>query len=213
MPSAGPGYGPPRPFPPYLGRSRAHARAVGGLAPVAVAIPFAWLTPALNWAVDRVYTTAAVTGADGGAGRAASAESVDEYGENNFTANLATLSTADPINLAHFTIAFFAPGAGEVPRMRAATMAFVLNSRTADEQAVILAASLPGTRITLTGAPTDLPEGGTEQVIEGVAHTHAEGPRTVAWITAPVLGLTPGVSGPWFLLGSSSLSGTDYMAY
>lgn len=59
------------------------------------------------------------------------------------------------------------------------------------------------------------PAGVTELVIEGIEHTYdTDGGRLVAWKTAPVIGSTPGVAGPWFRLGESrTAAGTDLMPF
>lgn len=71
--------------------------------------------------------------------------------------------------------------------------------------------------ITLTGPDGSRPvwpDGVTELVIEGIEHTiGSDDARWVRWKTAPVIGSTPGVAGPWFRLGESMTDGTDLLPF
>jgi hypothetical protein len=58
------------------------------------------------------------------------------------------------------------------------------------------------------------PDGVTELVIEGIAHSVAVDTRWVVWNTAPVIGATPGEAGPWFRADESRTdTGSDLLAF
>lgn len=61
---------------------------------------------------------------------------------------------------------------------------------------------------------TGWPDGVTELVIEGIAHSIDGDVRNVVWNTAPVIGATPGVAGPWFRADQSRTdTGSDLLAF
>jgi len=64
------------------------------------------------------------------------------------------------------------------------------------------------------GTRNPWPDGVTELVIEGIAHSAAGDTRTVTWNTAPVIGASPGVAGPWFRADESRTdTGSDLLAF
>lgn len=181
--------------------------------PAPVKIPYSWLFRGLRERPDKPFTTAAVSHPDGDVATATDQASQREYGNNPFTATLATGVRADLTNLCTFMLAFYATQAGQVPRARYLALTLNLFGRTQAEQWTIMGLAI-GTRITITGAPTDWPQGATEQVIEGVRQVVAARQRLVILNTAPVVGTTPGVAGPWLRTDVSNLAAlTDTMPF
>lgn len=62
--------------------------------------------------------------------------------------------------------------------------------------------------------PHAWPDGVTDLVIEGIAHSIAVDTRWVIWNTAPVIGATAGEAGPWFRADESRTdTGSDLLAF
>lgn len=179
--------------------------------PTPIQIPYTWLSPPLRSRPDKPLTVAEVT-SGGVTTPVRDAPSAGEYGENLFTATLASPLTIDGVNLANWIIDYYATQPGAVPRTRFPALALKLNARTRGEQMRILAVTI-GTRITITGAPTTWPAGATEQVVEGIHHSHGPEDRVVEWNTAPVVGASAGTAGPWFRFGVSVIGGTDVIPF
>jgi len=182
-----------------------------GSSPQPVDVPFAWIANPANWVEDPPLNVAQISGTPGAS--ASDPESIDEYGESTFTATIASATAADSMTLAHWVLAYYATGPDELPRVRFLGLRFVLNFRTPEEIRTLLQVG-EGRRVSITGTPATWPAGAAEQVVEGIAHsTDDEGGRFLDWITSPVIGVVPGVPGPWFKLGSSFLGGPDAILF
>jgi len=178
-------------------------------APRPVEIPYAWLAgfQPLRIRPDKPLTTAAVTVSGGSTATAQDSDSLTAYGDNEFSATLTTATIGDADALARWVIAYYATDPDDVPRARFPSLLIRLTGRTQPEMHRILSVS-SGTRISISDAPPTWPEGATEQVVEGIRHTLGEA-RDVEWTTAPVIGTSPGVAGPWFRLDVSVSDGDD----
>lgn len=178
--------------------------------PAPVDIPYTWLSYNLRYRPEKPYTTATVTQAGGVTARAQDDDAVNEYGDNSFTAELATAVSADAANLAKHVVGMYAQ-AGQVPRVRMSQLVIQLAGRRGYEQHRILSIK-QGQRIRITDAPPRWPVGMTEQIVEGRRRECSDG-SVVTFITSPVIGVTPGVSGPWFRLDVSQLDATDRVPF
>jgi len=184
-----------------------------GSSPSPVEIPFAWVQNPAQWVEDPPLNVIQVTGNPGAS--LTDADSVEAYGESAFSATLATATALDATTLAQFVRAYYATGPDEVPRVRFMGLRFVLNahSQSPDEIRLLLGVR-EGRRISITGTPATWPDGASEQVVEGIAHSaDDEGGRFLDWITSPVIGVDPGEAGPWFKLGTSFWGGTDVQIF
>lgn len=181
----------------------------GGGPPSLTQIPYAWLTPPLRFRPDATVNVATATQVDGVTARSVNKSSRDEYGESTAPSSptLATLTSADPLNFTTHVTANYA-----APRMRCPQLTLELLDRTDVECWLILAREV-GDRIQITGAPATWPEGTTSLVIEGIQHTIGIDERQVVWNTAPIVGATPGIPGPWFRADSSRADGTDKIPF
>lgn len=64
------------------------------------------------------------------------------------------------------------------------------------------------------GRTSAWPDGVTELVIEGIAHSISGDTRFVIWNTAPLIGADPGEAGPWFRADQSTTDiGSDLLAF
>jgi len=204
--SRAPGFSPPRW--PRLGRRRDATRAVGGLAPPVVSIPFSWISPGLVRKPTTAITKAQVTQNSGATSYAAATDAqIRQYGTNTAVTTLDTAVDADAQNLATFLVSYEA-----VPRPRQPTLVLNLLARTDAECLIILGVQL-AQRVTITGAPAGTPPGALNFTVEGISHVLAVDQRTVTWATAALIGATTTAPGPWFRLGSSLLGGTDAVPF
>lgn len=171
--------------------------------PTPVDIPYAWLSNPLRARPDTPITTTAVSqsGTGGASANLADNASLDEYGDNLFTASLLTTLAADPPALARHMLDHYATQPGDVPRTRFPSLTLNIFARTIPEQQRILALAI-GTRIRITGVPASWPVGSDSQVIEGIHHVLAGNARYVELNTAPA------VVGPWFRTDSSAMGET-----
>jgi hypothetical protein len=197
---------------PRRPRLRPHAaesvRAVGGLAPSVVEIPFSWIADSLTRKPTPAITKAAVTQQGGlTAHSSASAALVRQYGALEALVTLDTACDADPANLATMLTTYRA-----VPRPRQPTLTFNLFART-DAEALLLLGVTLAQRVRIVGAPTSTPPGAVNFVVEGIRHTAAVDQRLLVWSTAALIGATTTDPGPWFRIGSSALGGTDVMPF
>lgn len=178
--------------------------------PAVVQIPYVWLADQLRYRPEKPFTTAAVSRSGAGTARARNATAVSEYGDNPFSADLATACTADPASLAKHVVDHYAQ-AGQTPRSRMSSLTIQLAGKTQAEIHRILSIQ-QGQRISITGAPATWPAGMTEQIVEGIQRSYSEG-ATVTFQFSPVIGTTPGVAGPWFRLDVSAADGTDLIPF
>jgi hypothetical protein len=182
-----------------------------GSSPQPVQIPFIWIDSPANWVEDPPLNVAQIGGTPGAS--ASDPESVDEFGESTFSVTLASATAADSMTLAHFVLAYYATGQNEAPRVRFVGLRFVLNQRSPEQIRTLLSVG-EGRRVSITGTPATWPAGAEEQVVEGIAHSaDNDGGRFLDWITSPVIGVVPGVPGPWFQLDSSFLGGPDEILF
>lgn len=194
-----------RPAWPRLGRRRGAYPPTG--APRPFEIPICWLTQPVTLRLEQPFTTAAISRDDGTTARDASAANRLEYGDFPFAAELHTATTTDAANLAHWTITH-----RSTPRMRSPQLSINLLFRTDTEKVALL--RIPRwSRITITGVPPEFPEGASSLVVAGMKHEIGIGVRMLRIVTAPVIGTTPGVPGPWFRYGSSSWGGADLIPF
>jgi len=205
MPLNPPGFSPPKW--PRLGRRRDTGLAAGALAPLPFEIPICWLSTPVMLRLEQPFTTAAITQTGGGTYRNASVANRAEYGDFRFAAELTTPTSLDPANLALWTVTY-----RSVPRMRAPQLAINLLYRTDAEKAALLRIAR-WTRIKITGVPAEFPEGASSLVVAGTKHQISLKSRMFFITTAPVIGSTPGVPGPWFRYGASTWGGTDVIPF
>jgi hypothetical protein len=182
-----------------------------GSSPLPVTVPFGWIASPANWVEDPPLNVAQISGTPGAS--ASDPASINEYGESTFAVTLASDTAADSMTLAHWVLAYYATQPNEVPRVRFMGLRFVLNFRSPEEIRTLLSVK-EGRRISITGTPATWPTGAQEQLVEGIAHSaDSEGGRFLDWITSPVIGVVPGVPGPWFQLDSSFLGGEDEILF
>jgi hypothetical protein len=181
----------------------------GGFPPTPTQIPYSWLTPPARWRSDQPRNVAQVARSGGSTARATSATSVAAVGERPFTATLSSPVVADPQAYATWVVGNYTS-----PRQRMPQLRLNLLPRAQTECWLILEREI-GDRISVTGAPAGWPDGVTELVIEGIAHSiDADGTRWVVWNTAPVIGATAGEAGPWFRADESTADiGSDLLAF
>lgn len=178
--------------------------------PAPTEIPYTWLTDTLRYRPEKPFTTAAVSASGIGTAQRQDPAAVAEYGDNPFTADLLTACSADPGALAQHVIDFYAQ-AGVSPRSRMSSMTIELTGRPQSELHRLLSIK-QGQRITITGAPATWPAGMTQQIVEGINRSYSGG-ATLTFRTSPVIGVDPGVAGPWFRLDVSELGGTDLIPF
>jgi len=175
-----------------------------GVAPDAVAIPYAWINRPIVRRPTTAETKAQVAQTGGVTGYASAASAtVDQYGVNTFTATLDTAVSADPKNLASFVTTY-----ESTPRPRQPSLSFHLTIRTDDECLKILSVAL-GTRVCITDAPATWPAGAVSFVVEGINHTVGIDVRLVEWMTSAPIGSVAGTPGPWFRWDESYWDGPD----
>lgn len=198
--------------PPLSDTRRAAIPAVPGLAVAPLEIPYSWLQPPVRTRTDKPFTTAVVTQSGGTVAYAQDDDSLEEYGDNPFTATLSTDCDADPASLAAWVIAYYATQPGDVPRTRFVSLKMCLSKRTVEEQFYLHQGLALGRRIHITGTPPTWPTGLPHQIVEGIHHTIGQ-MREVELLTSPVIGTSHGVAGPWFRIGVSSWDGPDEIPF
>lgn len=180
--SRSPGFSPPRW--PRLGRRPNAVRAVGGLAPVVVEIPFAWIATPLTRKPTVAITKAEVSRPGAATAYASAPDArVRQFGTNTARATLDAAIDADPANLAAFLVL-----TQSIPRPRQPTLTFNLLARTDAECLTILGIQL-AQRVRITGAPAGTPPGAVNFTVEGISHNLAVDDRTVTWSTAALVGV------------------------
>lgn len=197
---------------PPIGARRPAIPATPGLAVTPLQIPYSWLQPPLRTRTDKPITTAVVTQSGGTVAYHQDDDSLEEYGDNPFTATLLTDCDADPANLAAFMLAYYATQPGDVPRTRFMSLKMCLSKRTVEEQFYLHQGLSPGRRIQITDHPPTWPTGLPHQIVEGIHHTIGA-MREVELLTSPVIGSSHGVAGPWFRIGVSSWDGSDVIPF
>jgi len=193
----------------------------GSGAPDATVIPWTWLTVPIELRADQPINSAAITRVNQAAATVNATASQTTYGVFAAATTLDTISPDDAANLAAFLTTYYAN-----PLMRCPTITMSLVPRTDEERWRILGREIgdrftlgPGTvqdapgHTTVLPVPAGLPIGAQSLVIEGIQHASSVTDRVAEWTTAPLLGSSPGVEGPWFRLGSSRLDGTDALPF
>lgn len=189
-------------------------------APDPTIIPWTLLSMPLAMRQDQPINQATITGASNTTATANATTSQSTYGTFGATATLNTVLAVDAANLAAFVVAYYAN-----PPLRCPTWTFDLTGPQffPDETKWLILGREIGDRVTLGPAtltdsggttitvpvPAGLPPAARTLVIEGIHHTSSPTTRVVTWTTAPLLGLTAGVEGPWFRLGYSFTDGLD----
>lgn len=204
MPLNPPAFSPPAW--PRLGRRTDAGPAIGGLAPAPVEIPVCWLGDTISLRLEKPLTTARVS-RSGSTAISRNDAALATFGDNPFTALLSTVTGADPSNLAHWTITYRAAALMRSPGF---TINLLIRS---DDEKLMLLRIVHGQRIKLTGVPPEFPEGASSLVVTGIGHDIGVTKRTIRFTTSQVIGVAPGVPGPWFRLGSSSTGGTDIVPF
>lgn len=176
----------------------------GFSSPPAIEIPYRWIAAgSLKMRTDRPITHAAVT--KSGGGTAIASVLADE--QIDFTSTTESTNDVDAPNRAHFTVTYY-----DEPRTRLSSLRFILNRRTVPEIWTLLGVEI-GTRIQITGTPANWPEGATDLVVEGKAHSILGDLRVLAWNASPLIGEAVGQVGPFFRVGVSELDGTDLLPW
>jgi len=193
----------------------------GGQAPDATVIPWTWLGAPLELRADQPINQATVT-RDGDFQKVVNAAaSQATYGVFAVSATMATLSVDDALNLATFLTTYYAN-----PLMRCPTVSISLVHRNDEERWRVLGREIgdrftlgPGTvqdapgHTTVLPVPAGLPIGAQSLVIEGIQTASSVTDRVVEWTTAPLLGASPGVEGPWFRIDQSSFGSSDAIPF
>jgi hypothetical protein len=175
-----------------------------GLPDPAAQIPLTWFSSPLGMRLERPYNHAEVSQVGGVDARADNLTSIAfAKGVYPFSASLTTAVDADASNLAHWTVTYYGD-----PRMRSPALKIDLLYRTDDQKRFLLRLGI-GTRIRITGVPAAWPAGADHLVIVGIGHEMTLSRRILRWTTQPVVGLVPGVAGPWFRWGSSFWGSAD----
>lgn len=202
MPLTPPGFSPP--VWPRLGASRGDTGLSIGLPPTPVEIPLCWLSGPVRLRLERPYTTAAVERFGHGTAYASNGTArVDQQ----FTATLDTACSADPAVLASWTVTYRAEA-----RTRSPELILNLLIRRDVEKALILSVER-NQRIRLVNAPPNFPEGATDLVVSGITDEIGILHRRVRWTTRPVIGVDPGIAGPWFRVGNSAVGGPHIIPF
>lgn len=192
---------------PRLGTSRPASPVVGTIPPPPFDIPICWLSNDVMLRLEKPVNFAAVTVNGGATATKTDIASRDEYGSFPFTATLHTPIAADAANLAVWTIAYRA-----TPRTRAPELIIDLMYRS-DEERIFLRRIERNCRIRLTGVPAEFPEGASSLVVSGITNEIGYAVRRLTFTTDYVLGIVPGVPGPWFRTDVSSLDGPHVVPY
>jgi hypothetical protein len=193
----------------------------GGQAPDATIIPWTWLTTPLELRADQPINSASITRTDKFPAIVNAAASQATYGVFAVATTVDTLSTDDAANLAAFLTTYYAN-----PMMRCPTVTLSLVHRNDEERWRILGREIgdrftlgPGTvqdfpgHTTVLPVPAGLPLAAQSLVIEGISHDSSVLDRVVTWTTAPLLGASPGVEGPWFRIDRSFIGGADAIPF
>lgn len=203
MPRNPPGFSPP--VWPRKGAARGDTGLSLGLPPVPVEIPICWLSQPVRLRLEKPFTVAEVARVGHGTAYATAAGAV--RADQKFSATLDTACSADPAVLASWTVTYRAEA-----RTRSPELVINLMSRSDAERALILSIQR-NTRIRLTGAPPEFPEGATELVISGVTDEIGVMARRVRFTTRAIIGVEPGTAGPWFRVGTSAVGGTHIIPF
>lgn len=193
----------------------------GGQPPVPTIIPWTWLQAPIEMRIDQPINSAEITPTGGNSSSASNFPSQATYGVFSASASLDTISIDDAQNFATWLVTYYAN-----PLLRVPVLTLSLIHRTDEERWRILGREAgdritlgpgtiqdaPGHLVTLP-VPAGLPPGAVSFVIEGFHHTSSPTERTVEWTTAPLIGTTPGIPGPWFRWDYSRLDGTDVIPF
>lgn len=186
-----------------------HARTRRYNAPIVAYIDKLWLAPPWQQRVLPPVNIAEVTRSpDGLTAVSRNSTSADEYGEYaSPPATIETATDADPENLARF-LTYLYPD----PRMRTVVMTFDLMTKSNTVRHTVLAREISD-RTSMTGLPTNAPEGIGEQFVEGITHRISTLRRVTEWNMSPVLGPVPGVAAVWAQVDVSVVGDSTVIAY
>ncbi len=206
MPLNPPGFSPP--VWPRLGAARGDTGLSAGLPPPLVEIPICWLSQPVRLRLEKPFTTAAVSRFGRGTAYASAAGNLRrQAGDQPFTATLDTACSADSAVLAHWTVTYRAD-----PLTRSPELIINLMHRTDAERARILSLQR-NQRIRLVGVPPEFPEGADTPIISGITDEIGVFARRVRFTTRAVVGVDPGVAGPWFRVGNSAVGGDHIVPF
>ncbi len=200
MPLNPPGFSPPRW--PRLGARQGDTTSSIGLAPAPVEIQLCWLSQPVRLRLERPFTTAAVSRYGRATAYAFATDAARAAsGDQAFSATLDCACSADPSVLASWTVNYRAEQLTRSPEL-----VINLMHRTDPERAKILSLQRHQ-RIKLIGVPPEFPVGADTPVISGITDDIGTAVRRVRLTTRAVVGVSPGVAGPWFRAGSSLVGG------
>ena len=189
------------------GKMRLRPRAARYNQPVALQIPYAWLSRGLRFREDSPINDVTVSQAGGGSTRRTDAASISRYGVGSDPVTLETAVDADLSNRATWTVAAY-----KTPRMRCPQLVIDLLSRTDAERAQLLALDI-GDRIQITGGPSTIPPEARHLIVEGfVPDEVGVEKREMTLTTSPVLGATAGTAPSCPMVGDL-VSTTAVVAY
>jgi len=170
-------------------------------APAPVEIPLCWLTQPVQLRLEKPHTTASVSQPNFGTASATAGAASDFP----FEATLESATGGDAQNLADFTVAY-----RSLPLMRSPVLIIDLMHRS-DAEKVMLLRIERNQRIKITGTPPEYPAGAQHLIVSGITNTVGVFARKLRFTTRPVIGTSPGVSGPWFYPGASEWGGPDIL--
>lgn len=156
--------------------------------PAPAVIPYAWLNGPVRFRADQPINDPAIgiTGTSG-TSRAPNATSITQYGDYTAPATLSTAISADADVLAGYLSANYS---GFRMRCPSLTINLLHPARTSTDLQLLLGITI-GTRLTISGAPAQWPEGTSSLIVEGISHQVAHLVRLVTFNTSPVIQPTP----------------------
>lgn len=203
MPLNPPGFSPP--VWPRLGAFRGDTGPALGLPPPPIEIPLCWLSQPVTFRLEKPYTTATVTRTGHGTTRAVNRAALADTGDQTFEATLDSACSADAGVLAHFTTSYRAE-----PLNRCPELILDLMHRT-DEERIRILSIQRGQRIRIVGVPDEFPEGAASLIVSGISDDIGVMSRRVRLTTRAVIGVEPGIPGPWWRAGSSPALGSNHI--
>lgn len=189
------------PFSPFRPSPRGGAPAgvvVPG-APAPIEIPLCWLTQPVALRLEKPYTTAVVSQP----GFGTSFATANAQSDFPFDATLESPTPGDAQRLADWVVVY-----RSLPLMRSPVLVIDLMHRS-DSEKVMLLRIERNLRIKITGTPPEYPLGAQHLIVSGITNVVGVFGRKLRFTTRPVIGISPGVSGPWFYPGRSTWGGTD----
>lgn len=173
----------------------------------AMSIPHGWLTLGIKYRPDQPINDVTVTLTGGGSTRRYDQDSIDENLLRAVPFEVDSAVTADPGNLAAWTMRAYADG-----RVRCPALRINMRPRTSTERKQLLALRV-GDRITITDRPITDPADASDLIIQGIKHTITADERFIDFNTSPMLGPSPGVPPVCAKVGSAVVGATTVIAY